>query len=252
MVVFALIIIPVLTAALGTLGLAAVAAPLSAMLALLLGALPAIFAALVLLGVTYFVGRVLADIVAAVLAGAGFDLLLVRLGLIRPATAGQTPPSRAIGDLVFAFLMIGAAMEAAQIVGFGLLATLLSGLIVFGTRLLMALIIFAVGMYLARAASRAILASGIQRAGLLALAARVCILVLAAAMALRETDLANDIITLAFGLLLGSVAVAVALAFGLGGREVAREELAAWRADARARQIEPPAGGAVPRTGPDA
>jgi hypothetical protein len=40
--------------------------------------------------------------------------------------------------------------------------------------------------------------------------------------------LAEDIINLAFGLLLGSVAVAVALAFGLGGRDVAGREVSEW------------------------
>ncbi|HEY8884268.1 MAG TPA: mechanosensitive ion channel [Chloroflexota bacterium] len=247
MIVFVLIFIPVLTSALGTLGLVSVALPLSNMLNLLLAALPAIFAALVLLWVTYFVGRILADIVAGVLAGAGFNILLARLGLVREPAVGQTSPSQVVGGLVFAFLMIGAAMEAAQIIGFALLATLLTGLIIFGTRLVMALIIFAVGMSLANAAYRSIMSSAIQQAGLLALAARISILILASALALRETDLANDIVNLAFGLLLGAIAVAVAIAFGLGGRDVARQELEEWRAEARTRQIPPgPAGGVGP------
>lgn len=55
-------------------------------------------------------------------------------------------------------------------------------------------------------------------AKLLALAGRVSILVLAGAMALRQMGLANEIVNLGFGLLLGGIAVAVALAFGLGGR----------------------------------
>jgi hypothetical protein len=60
------------------------------------------------------------------------------------------------------------------------------------------------------------------------LAARVSIIVLAGAMALRQMGLADDIINMAFGLLLGAIAVAVALAFGLGAREIAARELAEW------------------------
>jgi hypothetical protein len=71
-------------------------------------------------------------------------------------------------------------------------------------------------------------ASGVAQAGLLAMAARVSSLVLAGAMALRQMGLANEIINLAFGLLLGAIAVAVALAFGLGGRELAARELEGW------------------------
>jgi hypothetical protein len=47
-------------------------------------------------------------------------------------------------------------------------------------------------------------------------------------MALRQMGLANEIINLAFGLLLGAFAVAIALAFGLGGREIAAQEIKKW------------------------
>ena len=47
-------------------------------------------------------------------------------------------------------------------------------------------------------------------------------------MALRQMGLANEIISLAFGLTLGAVAVAVAIAFGLGGREIAARQLDGW------------------------
>jgi hypothetical protein len=48
-------------------------------------------------------------------------------------------------------------------------------------------------------------------------------------MALRQMELANDIVNIAFGLVIGSVAVAVALAFGLGGRDSAARLLNDWR-----------------------
>jgi hypothetical protein len=63
----------------------------------------------------------------------------------------------------------------------------------------------------------------------MALAARISITVLAGAMALRQMGLANEIITIAFGLLLGAIAVAFAIAFGIGGRELAAEALKGWR-----------------------
>jgi hypothetical protein len=53
-------------------------------------------------------------------------------------------------------------------------------------------------------------------------------------MGLRQMGIADDIVNLAFGLLLGAIAVAVALAFGLGSREIAAREvesvLKQWRA----------------------
>ena len=56
----------------------------------------------------------------------------------------------------------------------------------------------------------------------------VAVLVLATAMALRQMGLANEIITMAFALIVGSAAVAAAIAFGIGGREVAKHKLEEW------------------------
>ena len=56
-------------------------------------------------------------------------------------------------------------------------------------------------------------------------------------MALRQMDLANEIINMAFTLLLGAIAATVALAFGLGGRDVAARELEGWVQSAKSRKI---------------
>jgi len=53
-------------------------------------------------------------------------------------------------------------------------------------------------------------------------------MVLAGAIALRQMGLANEIISLAFGLIIGAIALALALAFGVGGREIAAKELEEW------------------------
>ena len=71
-------------------------------------------------------------------------------------------------------------------------------------------------------------ASKTRQADFLALAARIAILVFAGAMALRQMGLANEIINIAFALIVGSIAVAIALAVGLGGREVAAKHLDEW------------------------
>ena len=84
-------------------------------------------------------------------------------------------------------------------------------------------------LFLANLAARTVNASTASPAPVLAVAARVSILILAGAMALRQMGLANEIITIAFGLLLGAIAVAVAIAFGIGGRDLAAETLGDWR-----------------------
>ena len=96
--------------------------------------------------------------------------------------------------------------------------------------MLLGLAILAIGLYLGQLAAEAVASSGAASAGILALLARVGILVLAGAMALRQAGLAEDIINLAFGLLLGAVAVAAAIAFGFGGRDLAARQLEEWSA----------------------
>jgi hypothetical protein len=126
--------------------------------------------------------------------------------------------------------MLFASIEAAGLLGFENLAALVSGFVVFAGQVVLGLVVFGVGLYLANLASRTIMASASAQAAFLAVAARVSIIVLAGAIALRQMGLANEIIELAFGLLLGSVAVAAALAFGLGGRDVAAKHIEGWLA----------------------
>jgi hypothetical protein len=229
LVVYVLILIPALIAALNALQLDAVAQPASNMLNAILTALPAIFSAGLLLAIAYIVGRVVAGLITNLLTGAGFNTILTRLGLGKEPAEGERTPSEIVGYLILVTIMLFAAIEASRLLGFMLLADLVAQFTVFAGQVIMGLIIFAIGLFLANLASKAVRASGVAQGNLLAPAARVSILVLAGAMALRQMGLANEIINLAFGLLLGAIAVAIALAFGLGGREVAARQLEEWR-----------------------
>lgn len=273
LVVFVLIMIPVLTAALNTLGLEAVAQPISNMLNTILLAVPNIFAAAALLVIAYVVARLVSGLVSSLLSAVGFNSILGRLGLARADAAvrramtkadqlrlapdGTATPEAAIqsaprspadfvGYIVFAAIMLFASIEAARLLGFLGLAELLSAFAVLAGRVLMGLIILAAGLWLANLAGDAIESSEAANSGLLSQVARGAVLVLAIAMALSQMGLAPEIINLAFGLTLGAIAVAVALAFGLGGRETARRLTEEWAAQARAGEMTPRATSAPP------
>jgi len=186
--------------------------------------------------IAYVVGRVVAGLITNLLTGAGFNAILARLGLGKEPAEGERTPSEIVGYLVLVAIMFFAAIEASHLLGFVLLADLVAQFTLFAGQVILGLIIFAIGLYLANLAARTVQASGAAQAGLLALAARISILVLAGAMALRQMGLANEIINLAFGLLLGAIAVAVALAFGLGGREIAARELEEWLQSVRSKK----------------
>ena len=57
---------------------------------------------------------------------------------------------------------------------------------------------------------------------------RIAIIAFVSAMALQQIGVASDIVNLAFGLLLGAIAVAIALSFGLGARDIARTQVQEW------------------------
>ncbi len=228
LLVYVLILIPVFIAALNALNLTAITQPASEMLGIILAAVPSIFAAILLLALAYVIGRWLTELISNLLAGAGFDQMLVKIGVSEKLVGEKTSPSAIVGTIILVVVMLLASVEALNLLGFNVLSQLLSMFILMIGRVALGLVIFAIGYYLAGLAARAISATGRSQAGFLAMIARVAIILLAGAMALSEMGLATQIITIAFGLLLGSVAVAAAIAFGIGGREMASRKIDEW------------------------
>ena len=230
LIVYVLILVPVLISSLNALALEAVTRPASNMLASLMAAIPSIFAAAILLTLAYVVGRLVSSLVSNLLAGAGFDNVLDRIGLAKVGKSSKADrtPSAIGGYLILVGIMLFASIEAAGLLGFASLAALVSGFVVFAGQVVLGLVVFGVGLYLANLAASTIEASSSAQAGLFAVVARISIIILSGAITLRQMGLANEIIELAFGILLGSVAVAAALAFGLGGRDIASKQLQGW------------------------
>jgi hypothetical protein len=225
LLLFVLILLPVITAALDALALPAVSTPVSALLNKILSAIPNIIAAAVLLAIAYFIARLVSNLVTELVAGIGFDRIQVILGLAKEPVAGDTKPSRVVGVLVMLAIMLFAATEAARLLGFATMSELIAQFTVLAGQIVFGLIIFAIGLYLANLAAKAITETKMANSGLFSGVAHAAILVLTGSMALRQMGIANDIINLAFALLLGAVAVAMAIAFGFGGRETASEIL---------------------------
>lgn len=225
MVLYILILIPIAIAALDTLKIESISTPAKNMLQTALDAVPSIFAAALILVVAYVVGRLVCELITNLLAGVGFNAVLAKLGIGKEADEGKKTPSEIVGYLVLIAIMLFAAIEASQILQFTAMTELISRFMVFTGQIIMGLIIFGIGLYIANVISNLIEGTGNQQSRTLALAARVAIIVLALAMALRQMGLANEIVTLAFGLLFGAIALAVALAVGIGSKDIASREV---------------------------
>ncbi|BAZ25463.1 TM helix repeat-containing protein [Kalymmatonema gypsitolerans NIES-4073] len=239
-IVYVLILIPVAIAALNQLQIDAISLPAIAMLQQILNAVPAIFTAIAILIIAYFVGRFLAELVTNILTSIGFNNIFSALGLRTPTRRVVIPqestapslttrtPSEIVGIIVLVGIMLFATLAAVNILNIPALTALVGGIVVVLGRILSGLIVFAIGLYLANLAFNIITSSGDRQARILGQIARIAIIALVSAMALQQIGVASDIVNLAFGLLVGAIAVAIALSFGLGTRDIARTQVQEW------------------------
>lgn len=240
-VAYVLVLIPAVIAALKALEIRAISDPAVAMLEQVLRAIPRIAGSALILAVFYWLGQFLAGLVTQLLQAIGFDRLAAGLGLPSapapeaPAAEGdpstlvkRRTPSEIAGLVVWVGVVLLGAVPAVELLQFAALTDIVEGLLVISGRVLIGALVFGIGLYLANLAHSMIKSLGSPSSGVLAQAARVAILVFVGAMALQQMGVATDIVVLAFGLVLGAIAVAVALAFGLGGRDVAAEQIRQW------------------------
>ena len=230
--VFIFIFIPTLIAALDALKIEAVSRPATEMLARILNAVPHIVAAALILVITYYVAKFAAALVSRLLNGLGFDTLPERLGMGTSFT-GQFSPSALVGAVILFFAMLFATVEAANQLEFTQVRDVVTAFISFGGDVILGAVVLLIGFWLANVAHAAILRTGAENATGLARLARIAIIGLVIAMGLRAMGIADDIVNLAFGLTFGAIAVAVALSFGLGGREAAGKQMEYWLAKLR-------------------
>ena len=242
-VVYVLILIPVAIAALSALNIDAITTPAVAMLNNILTFVPKIFAAVVVLIIAYFVAQFVKDLITNLLTSIGFNNLFNWLGLSStpPSSSSSDPnatvlqdggtnqtPSEIAGLVAFVGIILFAVVSATQIMELQALSLIVNQLIFIAGQVLYGLVVLAIGLYLASLAYNLIASSGGSQAKLLGQIARIGIIVLVSAMALQQMGIAPSIVNLAFGLFMGAMAVAIALAFGLGGRDIASSQIQKW------------------------
>ncbi len=261
-IVYVLVLIPAAIAALNALDIAAISGPAISMLNQVLNFIPLLLAAGIVLTVFYFIGKFLSELVSSLLSSAGFDSVLEVLGLpeisaptttsattppvsaydptigtdpmattiqtTSPTSSGKTP-SEVIGLIVLVGVVLFGAVTATEILQLDQLTLIVRAIMEIAAQVLIGVLIFGIGVYIANLAFRLIKSSSGNSSNMLAQAARVAILAFVGAMALGQMGVAPNIVNLAFGLLLGAIAIAIAIAFGLGGREVAGKQLEEWR-----------------------
>lgn len=220
--VFLVVIISSLIAALDALKIEVISRPATNMLNQIMLAIPNIIAAAAILAIAYYVVRFVANIVSGLLENTGINQLPAKVGL--QELTGDKKVSDLVGYLIIFFTMLFATIEAANRLGFDHISDLITLFIAFGADILLGAVILFIGFWLANLIA-GIVERSEQGSQFLANIVRVLIMGLVLAMGLRAMGIADSIVNLAFGLTLGAVAVAFALSFGLGGQEAAARYL---------------------------
>jgi hypothetical protein len=128
-----------------------------------------------------------------------------------------------IANIIFFFVMFGGVIAASDKLGLPQVSELLDNIFDMSGKIFLGLGILFVGNYISHMAKKSLENSNVS--GWTANFARIAILVLFVALGINTMGIAPELVNIAFGLTLGAVAIAVAVAFGIGGRKAAESYL---------------------------
>lgn len=218
-IVYALIVIFVSILALDALDLESVSGPASNMLQLIFDAIPRIIGAALLLGIGYLVGRFAAQLAREILPGLGVDRAVASAEMLPEGTTA----SGVIAKVVQVAIVLFFAIAATRMLGFPELTAILDQVLELGGRVVFGAIVIGFGFLIANMLQRVL--GGASGDGLAGSIVKWVTIVLFTFMGLSYTGVGEIITETAFTAIVVGIAVAFALAFGLGGREWAARKL---------------------------
>ena len=202
--------------------------------------LPALLVAVAVLIAGYFLAR---------LVERWTDSLLVRLNFNKVAEAGglreamgrtgtRLDPIHAIGKLLFWLVMLVVILLASSALGLTSINTMFGTMLSYIPTLVAAIVIVILGLIVGEFVRALVLASagGMEGVPVLAKLAKASVVLIAVFMAIQQLGIAEEIVTAAFTLIVGAIALAAGLAFGLGNRSLAGEITRRWYEEGRARR----------------
>ncbi len=193
--------------------------------------IPALFGAAVVLVAGYLVAKLVQKGAARALRRMHLNDMLRKGGVVPLDRAGaHVNPTLAIANLLFWLVMFSAMLLAANALGLDSLASLFSELVGYIPSVVAAVVIIVVGIVLGDFVGGLIGAStgSLHGGPTLARVGKGGVVLLAVFMSLQELGVATEIVTTAFAIIFGAVALALALSFGLGNRELAGEITRSW------------------------
>jgi len=196
--------------------------------------LPSLLVALIVLVVGWFIAGFLARLIARGLNAIGLERAVERSGIGRfiEQSGARWTMSEFIAALIKWSIFLIFIQAAASLVGMPQITTIINSVILFIPKLIVALAIIVIGSLIAKFVAGLVRGSlaemEVGSAGLFAKLAKYAIIGFAIVAAFNQIGVAQTLVnTLLIGLI-GSLALALGLAFGLGGREVAAQITRSW------------------------
>ena len=203
----------------------------------ILSILPGLILSLIILAAGFLVARTLERVTDAALERLHFDREAAKWGVTEAVErSGAGGPTQIVGKLLFWFVMLIVILLASSALGVSNIGDLFANLVSYLPNVFAAIIVIILGMILGEFVRALILASagGVEGVPLLSQVAKFVVVLVSIFMALQQVNVAADIVTTAFTLILGAAALAVALAFGLGNTQLAGEVVRRWYLTSRA------------------
>ncbi len=185
--------------------------------------IPELIAALIVLIIGYFVAKIVAGVISRLLHRAGADRALTQGQGGQYVSRVTRSPSKLLGRIVFWVLFLGVISLAVSVLGINALTNFVGAIFAYLPNVLAALLIFLVAGAIAGAVAALVarLMGDTPTGKIVASVAPVLIMAIAAFMILDQLKIAEDIVQITYAGLVGAIALGAALAFGLGGRDVA-------------------------------
>lgn len=227
------------------------------------GFIPALIGAIVILIIGWIISGIVARLIERMMVATGFERAVERSGiggfLARTGTAWTA--SRVLAELAKWFIRLIFLQAAAQVLGMPQVTAVINNIVLYLPNVFVAVLIVVVGAMLARVVAGLVRGSvsemGVANPGLFAAIAQYAILGFAAIAALSQLQIASSIVNILFIGIVAALALALGLAFGLGGREVAADMTRSWYEGGKrtvtarsVRQGGQPAAGAEPGYSP--
>ncbi|MEN0642224.1 mechanosensitive ion channel [Alkalicoccobacillus gibsonii] len=244
-IVMFVLLVPVITIALEALNIQMISQPIVSVLDRVIGMIPNIFVAIVLVIVGYYLARFVSGLLVSLLNRTGINSIYGYFGF-RPTSDG-TPRfqlSEILGQIVKVLIILFFTVEALNVLRLNVLNQIGNSIIVYLPMLVSALLILGLGLVAANLLQQLI--ARYTGSSFSANIVKYVIILFAVFMTLDQLGFATSIVNLAFLLILGSLAVAFAIAFGIGGREFAKRQLTKFESklerkdSASSKDQEPP------------